>query len=106
MNRLQYVTVILIGYIGLLLVFALTWPSLRAMGDFGAFTGIVILVVAFWILLAAMAKRFHDINKPGLHTVIIFAPIRGLFWPIALLFYRGDATENDFGPPPTGFGSN
>jgi uncharacterized membrane protein YhaH (DUF805 family) len=103
MNRLQYATVILIGFVGLLVVFALTWQSLRVMGDFGAFTGIAILVVAFWILLAAMAKRFHDINRPGLHSVLLFAPLRGPFWPIALLFYRGDATVNEFGPPPADF---
>jgi uncharacterized membrane protein YhaH (DUF805 family) len=99
-SRRQYATVILAGYIGSIAVFALTWPSLRAMGDFGVFTGIAILVVAFWILFAAMAKRFHDMNKPGLHSVLLFAPFRGTFWPIALLFYRGDATENEFGPPP------
>ena len=100
MNRLQYIIVILIGYVGSLVMFALTWPSLRTTGDLGVFAGLAILVVAFWILFAAMAKRFHDINKPGLHSVLIFAPFQGTFWPIALLFERGDATDNQFGPPP------
>ena len=99
-NRLQYAIVMLIGYVGSLAIFALTWPSLRAMGDVGVFTGIANLIVGFWILFAAMAKRFHDINKSGLSSLLIFLPIAGLLTPLGLLFYRGDATDNRFGHPP------
>jgi hypothetical protein len=53
-------------------------------------------------LFAAMAKRFHDINKSGLSSLLIFLPVAGLFTPLALLFYRGDAMDNKFGRPPFG----
>jgi len=102
-NRLQYATIMLVGYLGSLAVFALTWPSLRAMGDLGAFTGLAILIVSIWILFAAMAKRFHDINKSGLSSLLILLPVAGLFTPLALLFYRGDAMDNKFGRPPLWF---
>jgi uncharacterized membrane protein YhaH (DUF805 family) len=102
-NRLQYATVMLVGYLGSLAIFALTWPSLRAMGDLGALTGLATLVVGFWILFAAMAKRFHDINRSGLSSLTILFPVAGLFTPLALLFYRGDASTNRFGAPPLWF---
>ena len=66
-NRLQYATIMLVGYLGSLAVFALTWPSLRAMGDLGAFTGLAILIVSIWILFAAMAKRLHACQTGGVH---------------------------------------
>jgi uncharacterized membrane protein YhaH (DUF805 family) len=103
MNRLQYATVMLIGYIGSLAIFALTWPSLRAMGDLGAFTGLASLIVAIWVLFAAMAKRFHDINKSGLYSLVTCFPVAGFFTPLVLLFYPGDAMDNRFGPPPHWF---
>jgi uncharacterized membrane protein YhaH (DUF805 family) len=102
-NRLQYAIVMLIGYLGSLAIFALTWPSLRAMGDLGVFTGLASLIVGIWVLFAAMAKRFHDINKSGLSSLLILLPVAGLFTPLALLFYRGEATDNRFGRPPLWF---
>lgn len=103
MNRFQYAMVILIGYLGPLIIFALTWPSLRAMGDFGIFTGITPLIVMVWVLFAAMAKRFHDINKSGFASLFICIPIVGTFTPLVLFFYPGDASDNRFGPPPLSF---
>ena len=105
-NRLQYAMVMLIGYLGPLAIFALTWPSLRAMGDLGVFTGLANLIAGIWVLFAAMAKRFHDINKSGLSSLLICVPVAGLFTPLVLLFYPGDATDNRFGRPPLWFQNN
>jgi uncharacterized membrane protein YhaH (DUF805 family) len=102
-NRLQYAMVMLVGYVGSLAIFALSWSNLRAMGDLGVFGEIANLIVAFWILFAAMAKRLHDINKSGLSSLDIFRPIAGWFTPLVLLFSPGDATDNRFGRPPTLF---
>ena len=102
-NRLQYAMVMLVGYLGSLAIFALTWPSLRAMGDLGVFTGFANLIVSIWVLFAAMAKRFHDINKSGFSSLLIGVPIAGLFTPLALLIYPGDAADNKFGRPPLWF---
>ena len=102
-NRFQYAAIMLVGYLGSLAIFALTWPSLRAMGDLGVFLGIANLIVAIWILFAAMAKRFHDINRSGLSSLLILAPVAGLFTPLGLLFYPGDTMDNRFGRPPLWF---
>ncbi|MEY9364686.1 uncharacterized membrane protein YhaH (DUF805 family) [Bradyrhizobium yuanmingense] len=105
MNRLQYAMVVLIGYVGPLIFFALTWPSLRSMGDLGVFTGMTPLIVMIWVLYAATAKRFHDINKSGFASLLICIPIVGIFTPLVLLFYPGDASDNRFGPPPLSLNS-
>lgn len=99
MNRSQYAMVMLVGYVGPLIIFALTWPSLRSMGDLGIFTGLTPLIVMIWVIFAATAKRFHDINKSGFASLLICIPIVGIFTPLVLFFYPGDASDNRFGPP-------
>ena len=103
MNRFQYAMVMLIGYLGPIIIFALTWPSLRAMGDLGIFTGMTPLIVMIWVLFAATAKRFHDINKSGFASLCVCIPIMGIVTPLVLLFYPGDTLDNRFGPPPLPF---
>jgi uncharacterized membrane protein YhaH (DUF805 family) len=102
-NRLQYAIVMLIGWLGSLAIFALTWPSLRATGDPGAFGVIAVLIVMIWILFAASAKRFHDIDKSGWFSLLICVPVVGFVTPLVLLFYPGDAADNRFGRPPLWF---
>ena len=102
-NRLQYAIVMLVGYLGSLAIFALTWPSLRTMGDLGAFTGLANLIVMLWVLFAAMTKRFHDIDKSGLCSLFICVPVAGFFTPLVLLFYPGDAADNRYGRSPLWF---
>jgi uncharacterized membrane protein YhaH (DUF805 family) len=102
-NRLQYAMVMLVGYLGPIAIFALTWPSLRTMGDLGALAGLAPLIVMVWVLFAATAKRFHDINKSGFSSLLICIPFVGLVTPLALLFYPGDASDNRFGRAPLWF---
>jgi uncharacterized membrane protein YhaH (DUF805 family) len=77
-NRIQYAMVMLVGYLGSLAIFALTWPSLRAMGDLGIYAGIANLIVVIWVLFAAMAKRFHDINRSGFSSLLVCIPVAGM----------------------------
>ena len=105
MNRFQYAMVMLAGYVGPLIIFALTWPRLRSMGDLGTFTGLTPLIVMIWVIFAATAKRFHDINKSGFASLLICIPIVGLVTPLVLFFYPGDAADNRFGPPPLSLNS-
>ncbi len=55
--------------------------------------------------MSAMAKRFHDIDKPGRGSLLVFVPVVGTFALFALLFYRGDEQQNQYGSPPIWFGS-
>ncbi|MBR1088954.1 DUF805 domain-containing protein [Bradyrhizobium manausense] len=103
MNRFQYAMVMIIGYTGPIVIFALTWPSLREMGELGIFTGMTPLIIMIWVLFAATAKRFRDINKSGFACLYLFIPVVGLITPLVLLFYPGDLSDNRFGPPPLEF---
>ena len=59
-------------------------------------------VVRTWIGLAIMAKRWHDRNKSGWMTLILFIPCVGALWMfIELGCLRGTRGENDFGADPT-----
>jgi uncharacterized membrane protein YhaH (DUF805 family) len=70
-------------------------------GDPGALVSLAMIALMLWMLVAAMSKRFHDINKSGWATLLILVPVVGLLTPLVLLFYPGDTTDNQFGPPPT-----
>ncbi|MGY4305382.1 uncharacterized membrane protein YhaH (DUF805 family) [Bradyrhizobium sp. USDA 4369] len=102
-NRLQYTMVMLVGYAGSILVFWLTWPHLRMMGELGVAVGMANLALITWVLFAAMAKRFHDFNRSGLSGLRIFVPLIGLYTPLSLFFIPGDAANNEFGRPPIWF---
>lgn len=98
MNRSQYAMVMLVGYVGPLIIFALTWPSLRSMGDLGTFTGLTPLIVMIWVILAATAKRFHDINKSGFASLLICIPIVGIFTPLVYFYIQVMPRTTDSGP--------
>lgn len=54
-----------------------------------------------WILHALAAKRFHDRDKRGWWTALIYFPIIGALWGmIELGCLRGSTGGNRFGPDP------
>jgi uncharacterized membrane protein YhaH (DUF805 family) len=61
--------------------------------------GLAFLIFGFWALLAALAKRFHDIGQPGYMCFLVLIPIVGVFTPFVLLFLRGAERSNTYGPP-------
>ncbi len=62
------------------------------------------LIVAFVFLypaLAIYAKRWHDRNKSGWWSLILFVPIIGAIWFfVECGFLRGTDGMNDYGPDP------
>jgi uncharacterized membrane protein YhaH (DUF805 family) len=65
-----------------------------------ALAEVVWVLSSVWILFAAMTKRLHDFNKPNWPLLLIFVPIIGGIFPLALLLIPGDASDNRFGPSP------
>lgn len=62
--------------------------------------GIVILLT-LWPSLAIYTKRWHDRNKSGWWSLIMFVPIIGGIWMLVELgFLRGTEGANRFGPDP------
>jgi uncharacterized membrane protein YhaH (DUF805 family) len=99
-NRTSYaLSVIIYGVV--LAAFLYFESTFRRYGDIGAWGSLAVLALMFWILIASLAKRFHDIGQSGWMTLLVLVPVVGQFTPIIMLFYPGNPTDNEYGPRPT-----
>jgi uncharacterized membrane protein YhaH (DUF805 family) len=48
-----------------------------------------------------VVKRCHDLGLPGSFMLLMFVPLIGIVWLVALLFIPGNAAPNAYGAPPT-----
>lgn len=55
------------------------------------------LTIAFVVIVV---KRCHDLGLPGTFVLLMFVPIAGILWIVALFFIPGTAGPNLYGPPP------
>ncbi len=63
---------------------------------------IVLLPLAYWLIIAAYVKRFHDRDKSAWWLLVGFVPVLGPIWLlIELGFLRGTIGANRYGPDPT-----
>jgi uncharacterized membrane protein YhaH (DUF805 family) len=61
----------------------------------------ILILITLWPSLALYTKRWHDRNKSGWWTLILFIPLVGPIWMlIELGFLRGTEGPNRFGPDP------
>lgn len=61
----------------------------------------IVILLTLWPSLAIYTKRWHDRNKSGWWSLIMFVPIIGGLWMlIELGFLRGTEGPNRFGPDP------
>lgn len=67
----------------------------------------VILVVligatlSLWINFAATAKRYHDLDKSGLWSLMLLVPYIGGLWVLVECgFFSGSSGNNGYGRPP------
>ena len=67
------------------------------------------LVMAITLMLALIAgtgnvmliiRRLHDLGKNGYFTLIVFVPVIGVIFSIALFFIPGQVGWNEYGPDP------
>lgn len=69
----------------------------------GAFPFGLLALVGIYSQLIVSIKRFHDLNKSGLFSILTFIPLLNFFAYIYLLFFKGTPGPNAFGdeePPP------
>jgi uncharacterized membrane protein YhaH (DUF805 family) len=61
----------------------------------------IVLLLTLWPSLAIYTKRWHDRNKSGWWSLILFIPLIGGIWMLVELgFLRGTEGANRFGPDP------
>lgn len=62
---------------------------------------LTVLATPFFVAqLVLVAKRCHDIGLPGSYVLLLFVPIVGLAWFLALAFLPGNPGPNVYGPAP------
>lgn len=62
---------------------------------------LTVLAIPFFVAqLVLVAKRCHDIGLPGSYVLLLFVPIVGLAWFVALAFLPGNPGPNVYGPAP------
>ena len=62
---------------------------------------IILTLLILWPTLCLYAKRWHDRDKSGWWTLIMFVPLIGSIWLLVELgFLRGTPGANRFGPDP------
>ena len=63
----------------------------------------VLVLILLYPALAIATKRWHDRNKSGWWTLIIFIPIAGSIWYLVEQgILRGTDGPNNYGPDPLG----
>ena len=61
----------------------------------------ILTLLLLWPSICLYAKRWHDRDKSGWWSLIIFVPIIGSIWILVELgFLRGTEGPNRFGPDP------
>ena len=73
-------------------------------GMFGVAIALVVilplLVFNFWVSLALVVKRAHDLGHSGWWLLLFLVPIYNLWMAIVMGFFRGTPGPNDYGPDP------
>ncbi len=98
LNRTQYAAIFFVAYVGPLIFLIAYESSIRDVG--GGLASLALVIWMIWVLFAALAKRFHDIEQSGWMSLLVFVPILGQFAPLLMLFMRGTDGPNAYGPPP------
>ncbi len=107
---LSLLVMLIISWILQLIVFAIFGGSMMSMdpnaspeAQKAAMNGMwlplgIVILLTLWPSLAIYAKRWHDRNKSGWWSLIMFVPIIGGIWMlIELGFLRGTEGENRYG---------
>lgn len=65
------------------------------------------LITLAWALIAGagnvmlIIRRLHDLGKSGYFTLLVFVPVIGIIFSIALFFIPGQIGWNEYGPDST-----
>lgn len=76
---------------------------LRALQSGRLSASLVLLIgaaLSIWVNFAATIKRYHDLDKSGRWSLLLFLPYIGGLWVLVECgFFSGSDGNNDYGPP-------
>jgi uncharacterized membrane protein YhaH (DUF805 family) len=105
-GRLSYFLRVLVIYMVTLIVAGGTMVVLlnvvphHTSNQLAPLVGVALVLVGSVIILLQGIKRFHDLNRPGIHFLFLLIPIYGLYIGLLLMFKKGTTGSNDFGEDP------
>jgi len=91
-----------IKYFGFIILFGIVAGILMGiLRSVPALPGIIYLIL---IVVDSMfvVKRLHDLEKPGWHFWLLIIPFYNIYLALILLFQKGTAGSNSYGPDPLG----
>jgi uncharacterized membrane protein YhaH (DUF805 family) len=62
--------------------------------------GIILLLVSCIVDIFIVIKRFHDLNRPGIHFLLLLIPLYNIYLAFVLLFKKGTEGPNKYGEDP------
>ena len=62
--------------------------------------GFLIFMLSLVAYVFISVRRLHDLGKPGWHLCLFLVPLYNIYLGIVLLFTRGVAGSNEYGPDP------
>jgi len=98
LNRADYAMILLTGHI-VPLGFFFYLLNMGPLTDEGTAIELFLVGLIIWVFFAALAKRLHDMGKPGVACLAFLIPIVGQFMPLILLFLSGTEGSNAYGAP-------
>lgn len=99
-TRSRYWLVQVVGTV-LLAVYALIFLGLaEAFGPIFVLPMLGVLWAGAWAGLAVTVKRFHDLNRPGWHFLLLGVPVYNLYVWFLLLCRGGTVGRNVYGADP------
>ncbi|MCK4539114.1 MAG: DUF805 domain-containing protein, partial [Candidatus Krumholzibacteria bacterium] len=97
-NRAKY----LVAAVAMSVVsFIISYGAASAGGEGGAFAFQMIwMVVGSVIASIFIVKRFHDLDRPGVHYWLLLIPLYNIYVALILLFQKGTTGPNKYGEDP------
>ncbi len=90
------------AYTGCRLLLFILLLFIGFISNFDTVVGIIVIffVVLFFVDIAVITKRCHDINRSGWFQLWGLVPLVGYFIPFYIMFKRGTPTPNKYGSVP------
>jgi uncharacterized membrane protein YhaH (DUF805 family) len=97
LNRLKYLVMFIAAAVGSSLGTSII-ENTRS--DGAAAAALLLIMVCLAVSVGTTIRRFHDLGKSGYYYFLTWIPLVNLYWGLVLLFKKGEAETNMYGPDP------
>lgn len=99
LNRARYFVYMIVINILVGIINGITMTTKSA----GVLTIGAIIILALSIVdILIVIKRLHDLDRPGIHVLLLLVPLYNIYLALVLLFKKGSEGPNRYGEDPLG----